>query len=371
MQTEQRDATDDELAQMQKLAEQAMLDGAWGMSTGLIYVPSSYANTDELVEISKVIGKHGGIYVSHIRNEGAGLLDSVAEAIEIGQRADLPVHVSHFKSSGQDSWGLVRTAVQVISQRRSDGQIITADQYPYTASSTSLQATCIPPWARAGGKQAMLKRMETGSPEAESIMQAIQKKLDVTDNGHRIQIASYSKRPEWAGRRLDEIAADLEITTLELVHQIERNGGASIVNHSINEGDVRFVMQQDWVATASDGSAKLFDNKVPHPRNYGTFPRKLGHYSIREEVIPLEQAIRSSTGLPADILAMEDRGYLRAGYFADIAVFKKDELIDRSTFENPHQHSVGVEYLLVNGDFAVARGLITGSLSGRALRKSQ
>lgn len=365
-----RTATPDELQRMRELAEKAMQDGAWGMSTGLIYVPSSYADTDELVAIAEVIGAHGGIYASHIRNEGTGLLDSVSEALEIGRRAQLPVHISHFKSSGQDSWGLVRTAVEVIKQRKAAGQIVTADQYPYTASSTSLSATCIPAWARAGGRKEMLERLQAGDQQAEQILSAIRQKLDLTDNGHRIQIASYAKHPEWAGRRLDEIASDLGIDTLALVQQIEQNGGASIVNHSINEGDVQFVMRLPWVATASDGAAKLPGASVPHPRNYGTFPRKLGYYAMRHEVIPLEQAIYSATGLPSEILGLQDRGLLRPGYFADVAVLDKAEFIDRSSFSDPHQYSDGLVHLFVNGEMAISKGRATGTLAGRALRKT-
>lgn len=366
---EQRMATAEELDQMRELARKAMQEGAWGMSTGLIYVPGSYADTDELVMISEVIGQHGGIYASHIRNEGAQLLDSVHEALEIGSRAKLPVHISHFKSSGKDSWGLVRTAVEIIQQRRAEGQIVTADQYPYTASSTSLEATCIPVWARAGGRKAMIQRIDKGDEQSQRIIDAILKKLEVTDNGHRIQIAAYPEHPEWAGRRLDEIAAELKIAPVELLLQIERNGGASVVNHSIDESDVRFVMQQAWVATASDGSAKLPSNAIPHPRSYGTFPRRIGHYAQREHVTSLEQAIYSATGLPAQILGIKERGIVQEGCFADIVVFDRDALIDRSTFVQPHQYSAGVFHLFVNGKPVIADGHATGALSGRALRK--
>lgn len=367
--SENRDATAEELEKMLQLADKAMIDGAWGMSTGLIYVPSSYADTDELVAIAQVIARHGGIYASHVRNEGMRLLDSVNEAIEIGQRAKVPVHISHFKSSGKDSWGLVRTAIEIIKERRSAGQVVTADQYPYTASSTSLGATCIPSWARAGGRAKMIARINKKDDEAEKIKNAIQKKLDATDNGHRIQIASYSQQPDWAGRRLDEIAADLGIDPYDLVLQIERSGGASVVNHSINESDVRYVMQQQWVATASDGSAKVPDHSVPHPRNYGTFPRRIGFYANREKVIPLSHAIYSASGLPAEILGLDDRGFLRQGYYADIVVFDPDAFVDRSSFVQPHQYSDGLVHLFVNGRPAIAEGRATGALPGRALRK--
>ncbi len=371
MGSDRREATEEELAEMLELAKQAMLDGAWGMSTGLIYVPSSYANTEELIEIARVVGKHGGIYASHIRNEGTGLLDAIDEALEIGRRASVPVHVSHFKSSGKDSWGLVRTAVEKIKQERDQGQIITADQYPYTASSTSLQATLIPAWARAGGRKKMLERMAPESPTSKRIIDAIKRKLEITDNGHRIQIASCAKHPEWAGRRLDEIAAEENVSTLELVHRIQRDGGAAIVNHSINEQDVRFVMQQDWVATASDGSAKVPNHTVPHPRNYGTFPRKIGYYALRQNALELQLAIRSSTNLPAKILGIDDRGMLAAGNFADVVVFDSAEFLDQATFEKPHQYGKGLTYVFVNGRSVVYEGQPTGVLAGRALRKGR
>lgn len=216
----------------------------------------------------------------------------------------------------------------------------------------------------------MLARLEVGHAESESIYQAIRNKITLTDNGHRIQVAAFDKHPDWAGRRLDEIARAQGMEPFELVLQIERAGGASIVNHSIDESDVQFVMQRPWVATASDGAAKVFSSTVPHPRNYGTFPRKIGFYSHQQQVLPMEQAIRSCTGLPADILGMQDRGYLRVGYVADVAVLSLPDFIDRSTFEQPHQYSDGLVHLLVNGSFAIARGRATGALSGKALRKN-
>jgi N-acyl-D-aspartate/D-glutamate deacylase len=366
---EQRKATPDDLQRMRELVAEGMQDGAWGMSTGLIYVPSSFADTDELVELARVVGEHGGIYASHIRGEGTELLESVAEALDIGRRGELPVHISHFKSSGKDSWGLVRTAVEIIKKKRAEGQVITADQYPYTASSTSLGATTMPAWARAGGREKTLARLEGDGEEADRIREAIEHKLELTDNGHRIQIANYTPRPEWAGLRLDEIAAQEKITPYELVVQIEKAGGAGIVNHSINEDDVRYVMTLPWVATASDGSAKIPANTVPHPRNYGTFPRKIGYYAIREENIPVEHAVRSSTGLPADILGMTDRGYLRAGYFADVVVWNEKDFLDAATFTQPHQYSQGLIHVYINGTPAMVDGRATGALAGKALRK--
>ena len=366
---ERRKATTNELTRMKELAAKAMQDGAWGMSSGLIYVPSSFASTNELAAVAKVVGEHGGIYASHIRNEGTKLLDAVEEALEIGRRGELPVHISHFKSSGKDSWGLVRVAIETINQRRAEGQTITADQYPYTASNTSLRAILVPSWARAGDRKAMLERMKPGHPDSTRVLDAIRKKLELTDNGHRIQIATFSKRPEWAGRRLDELASQLGISTLDVAERIMSEGGASVVNHSINEQDVQYVMHQPWVAAASDGSARIPGPTVPHPRSYGTFSRKIGHYAIRENVVPLAHAIRSSTGLPAEILGLKDRGLLKAGNYADIVVMNKGEFIDRATFEKPHQYGAGIVHLFVNGQPVVHDSQATGILAGRPLRK--
>lgn len=365
--SEQRQATAEELERMRSLADKAMLDGAWGMSTGLIYVPSSYADADELVEIAKLVAKYKGIYASHVRGEGTTLLDSVDEALEIGQRAALPVHISHFKSSGKDSWGLVRTASANIERARLMGQIVTADQYPYTASSTSLTATMIPTWAQAGGTKLMLARFDD-QHDGPKIRRAIDDKLLWTDGGERIQIAHYAPNPSWDGKRLSSLSQQEGAEPLELVLKILRNGGASIVNHGINEEDVRFVMTLPWVATASDGSAKIPDQSVPHPRSYGTFPRKIGHYAVEQKVVSLEQAIRSSSGLPADILQLKDRGYLRVGYRADVIVWDQSTFIDTATFNSPHQYAQGVKHVFVNGEPAIANGYPTGVLAGKPLR---
>lgn len=366
--SENRAANEDELERMRTLTEKAMKDGAWGMSTGLIYVPSSFANTEELIELAKVVHEHQGIYASHIRGEGTNLLESVTEALRIGQESGTPVHISHFKSSGKDAWGLVRLAAEMINEAREQGHIVTADQYPYTASSTSLSATVIPAWARAGDRKTLLDRLQGESDESIRLREAIERKLEVLDGGHRIQISQFKPRPDWAGLRLDQIAAKEQMTPFDLLLFIEQNGGASIVNHSINEDDVRYVMTLSWVATASDGGTRLPSDDVPHPRSYGTFPRKIGHYAQREQIIPIIHAVRSCSGLPADILDLADRGYLRVGYAADIAVWQEKELIDMATFTQPHQYSVGMKYVFVNGQPAIFDGRVTGSLSGKALR---
>ena len=366
--TARRSATPDEIVRMRELTEKAMQDGAWGMSTGLIYVPSSYASTDELVAIARAVSEKGGIYASHIRGEGSGLLDSINEAIEIGRRAQLPVHVSHFKSSGRDNWGLVRVAVDVINKARENGQVVTADQYPYRASSTSLDATLLPSRIRAGGRTAMVKRLDDSKTGPEMI-EAIRIALVKRDDGAAVRIARYNPRKDWVGKSVAQIAELEKKAPLDIALQIIRGGGAAIVNFSMDEDDVRFVMRVPWVATASDGRAYLPGADKPHPRSYGTFPRKLGYYAIKQGNLSLAQAVRSSSGLPADILGMKDRGYIRVDQVADVTVFDPQELIDAASFEDPHQYSLGVRYVLVNGRLAVYRGTATGALAGRALQK--
>lgn len=366
MGSERREPTEKELGEMLKLAEKAMQDGAWGMSTGLIYVPSSYADTEELVAIAKVVSEHGGIYASHIRGEGSVLLDSVQEAMDIGNQAGLPVHISHFKSSGQNNWGLVRVAIKVIETARQQGQIVTADQYPYRASSTSLSATLIPTWARAGGRQAMLKRLDS-EEDGERIRQSIRDGLKRRDGGATIKIARCFKQ-EWVGQSVAEIANTTHLSGLEVVEKIERNGGAAVVSFSMSPEDIRHVMTVPWVATASDGRAYLPGADKPHPRSYGTFPRKIHQFAQTEKVISIGHAIRSSTSLPAKILGMKDRGIIKPGLIADIAVFNPGKLKDTATFDDPHQYCEGIEYVFIGGQLSVYRGKVTGGLHGRALR---
>ncbi len=365
---DQRDATVEELERMRVLADKAMQDGAWGMSSGLIYVPSSYANTDELVEVAKVVGKYGGIYASHIRNENLDLLTSINEALEIGKRSGCAVHVSHFKASGQDAWGLVRAGAQVIESARQKGQKVTADQYPYAASSTSLEATVIPTWARAGGEKKLLERL-SNAEQRTKILNEIDRKLRLADGGARIKIARYSKNPRWAGKSIAEIATERQVPPIDIVLEITEQGGASIVNFGMDEQDVRFVMTLPWVATASDGRAFLPGSDVPHPRSYGTFSRKIGFYAQREKQLSVEQAIYSASGLPADILGLANRGRLTVGLAADVVVYDPAAYVDTATYDNPHRYSAGIRFVLVNGDLAVTDGIPTGTLSGKVLRK--
>jgi N-acyl-D-aspartate/D-glutamate deacylase len=360
-----RAPTTGELEEMKSLAEEAMRDGAWGMTTGLIYVPSVYATTDELVEIAKVVGRHGGLYASHIRGEGTELLDAVGEALEIGARAKLPVHISHFKASGQKMWGSLHVAAEQIEKARANGQRVTADQYPYIASSTSLEANVIPTAAREGGQKALVKRLDEAGPGTELYKKIAEKTAESAD---RLQIAAYASKRSWTGKTLAQIAKDEGRPAIDIVYEIEHHGGARVVNFAMSEDDVRMAMRLPWVATASDGHAMIPSIDQPHPRSFGTFARKVGHYSIAEKVLPLSAAIRSSSGLPADILGLKDRGYVRVGLAADLVVFDPDAFRDTATFTEPYRYAVGAKYVFVNGTPAVFAGTPTGALAGMALR---
>lgn len=355
-----------QLEQMRALADKAMLDGVFGMSTGLIYIPGTLTDTEELIEIARIVSRHHGIYVSHIRGEGAELVPSVQEAIRIGKEAGLPVHVSHFKASGKLYWGTLRLAVEQIEQARAQGMKVTADQYPYTASSTSLEATLLPSWSREGGRTALEERLK----DAETATRIRADVAKTLDSASRIQLVSCSHNRRWIGRSLDEVAAAEKKEVADLVLEIESHGGASVINFGMNEEDMQMAMPLPWVATASDGGAKVPTSSQPHPRSFGTFPRKIGRYAIEQGVMSLGAAIRSATGLPAEILGLTDRGCLKQDMVADITVFDPQTFRDRATFDEPYLPSTGVRYVLVAGAFAVYDGQATGTLNGRSLRKA-
>lgn len=365
-----RAPTESELKKMTDLATKAMKDGAWGLSTGLIYNPGTYANTSELITLAKVASAHGGFYASHIRDEGSDVLTAINEALAIGKEAKLPVHISHIKVSGRSVWGKSSDVLAVLMQARKNGIRVTADQYPYIASSTSLTATVVPARFREGERAELVKRFEDSELGA-LLRKAIAESLETKNGGADLRIASYAPMPGYAGKTIAEIAKMTGKSPLDVVVEIEKKGGAQIVHFGMNEEDMRLFMRQDFVATASDGGSKVPDTvSVPHPRNYGTFPRKIGLYSIQEKLIPLEMAIRSASGLPADIMGLKDRGYLKPGYYADIVVFNKDTFRDKATYDKPHQYASGITHVLVNGSFAIMDGKSTGKLAGKPLRKT-
>jgi N-acyl-D-aspartate/D-glutamate deacylase len=365
-----RPPTADELEKMKRLVDQGMKDGAWGLSTGLIYNPGTYAKTDEIIALAKVAAAHGGFYASHIRHEEAGLLDAIQEAITVGKEGGLPAHISHIKCSGRRMWGKSGDVIALVEKARAAGQVVTADQYPYTASSTSLRAMVVPTQYREGSTADFRDRL--ADPElGPKIRAAIRRNLDDRDGGKSLRVCSCRSHPAYAGKDLAAIAEQEHKSPVDVVVEVERGGGAQMVSFGMSEEDVRIFMRRPWVATASDGSSKVPGRDVPHPRSYGTFPRKVGRYSIEEKVIPLEQAVRSASGLPADVLRLPERGYLKAGYFADVVVFDPATFRDVATYDKPHQYATGVKWVYVNGTAAIADGKPTAALAGRPLRHAE
>ena len=362
-----REPTAAEQKAMEDLVEQGMNDGAFGMATGLIYTPGVYAKTDEIVALAKVVAKHKGIYASHIRDEGVGVFEAIEEILEIARKAGIKIHISHIKVSGRRAWGKSSDVIAMVRRARKEGIEVTADQYPYTASSTSLGASVIPARFREGSNKDLIERLDDAIV-GPKMKKAIEASIEEHVGGKSLKIAQYSHNTAWQGKDLHTIAESENKSTLDIVLEITRNGGAQIVHFGMDDVDVRFFMKEPYVATASDGGSMLPSKSVPHPRNYGTFPRKIGRFAIEDGVIPVEQAIRSASGLPADILKLPERGYLKTGHFADIVVFDPQTFRDTATYERPHQYAKGVRFLFVNGRPAIDDGNATSVLPGRVLR---
>lgn len=370
MGNQNRRPTPRELKAMEYLVDQGMKDGAYGLATGLIYNPGTYANTDELIALAKIVAKHEGLYASHIRNENTEVLAAIEEILEIARRAGIRVHISHIKVSGRNAWGKAGDVIELIHKARKDGIAVTADQYPYIASSTSLTATVIPTQYREGKTAEMIKRLD--DPElGPKMKKAMTQLIDRNLGGKSIRIARYAKNAKWQGKDLYTIAMSENKKPLDIAIEITRNGGAQIVNFSMKDEEMRLFMKEPYVATASDGSSMFPSETVPHPRSYGTFSRKIGRFAIGDQIIALEQAIRSASGLPADILRLKDRGYLKKGYFADLVVLDPKTFRDQATFDKPHQYSTGVRFLFVNGRLAIENGKRTAALPGRVLRHAK
>ena len=364
-----REPTAGELAAMKALLASALGDGAIGMSTGLIYPPSAYGTTDEIVALAAVVAGRGGLYASHIRNEGEKLLDAIEEGIEIGRRSGARVQLSHHKASGQRNWGKVRDSTARIESAQAEGVDVTADQYPYTASSTGLSAT-IPNWVHEGGTLAMVERLRDP---------AVRRRVrdEWTETGRawdRIVIARARHHPEWSGRSVIDLARGSGQDPMEwaCLALIEHEGAIDIVHHSMSEDDVRYVMAKEWIAIGSDSRANAPYGPLsfgsPHPRSYGTFPRVLGRYARDERVVSLEDAVRKMTSLPASRLRLRDRGVLRDGAAADVVVFDPQRVADRATYDDPHRYPDGMPFVIVNGALAVERGETTSARAGRFLR---
>ncbi len=370
---EDREATAVELEEMRTMVAQAMREGALGISTGLFYVPGSFTSTEEVIELSRVAAEYGGIYISHMREEAAQLLDSVNETIRIGEEAGIPVQMTHHKVIGAPNWGAAVDSLRLVDEARARGVDVTIDQYPYTASQTGINAL-IPQWAQEGGNDALLARLDSVETQQTIKNEVVERILFDRGGGDpaNVFISRNSWEPAMAGKNLAQLAleAGLEPTpenAAEIVFDILRNGGATAVYHAIGAEDVDRIMRHPATAIGSDGPIGIFGEGAPHPRQYGTFARVLGHFVRERGIITLEEAVRKMTSLSAQRLSLHDRGLLAEGMYADIAVFDADEIIDRATFEDPHQYAVGMKYVLVNGQIVVRAGAHTGNRPGRIL----
>jgi dihydroorotase/N-acyl-D-amino-acid deacylase len=376
-----RAATADELARMAALVDTAMLQGALGLSTSLIYAPAVYAPTDELIALARAARRRGGVYATHMRNEGASIDAALDETFRIAREADIPVEIWHLKVAGRPNWGRMPHVLARLDSARAAGIDVTADQYPYIASATSLDAT-IPSWAHAGGTDSLLARLRDPGTRAR-IRQAMLADESRGENMYRgpggpdgILVASVfaDSLRHLQGRRIGEIARERRRDPVETIFDLllADHSRTGAIYFSMNEDDLRAAMRTWWVAVNSDYGAVAPDGPLstgrPHPRTYGAFTRILGRYVRELGLLPLEAAVRKMTSLAAQRVGLADRGLLRAGMFADITVFDPATVTDRATFEDPHQPSAGVVHVFVNGRAVLRAGRLTDARPGRGLR---
>ena len=393
MGNDERAPTADELAKMTGLVADAMKQGAYGVSTGLIYSPNAYAKTDELIALSRPAAAAGGIYASHLRYDGERLREGVEEAIAIGEGAKIPVHIFHLKVTGASNFGRMKEVIALVEAAQKRGLELYADQYPYVASSTGLSQT-IPPWAHEGGGAKLAERLKDPATRAR-----IRKEMDdphptwenrliSAGTWHNVQIASVPNRSidprttqslesgykRYEGRRVDDAAKEAGKDPYDFVFDmlIANAGNISCVWFIIDEADLKLAMQQPWVSIGSDGSALATSGPlragVPHPRNFGTFPRVLGKYVREEHVLTLEQAVHKMSGLTARQMHITDRGLIKEGLAADLVIFDPATIADRATFTDPFQYSVGVSTVVVNGEVVLDNGRHTGRRPGTIIR---
>ena len=376
MGNDDRAPTPEEQAQMEALVQAAMDAGAFGMSTGLIYLPGTYSETDEVVALARVAADNGGIYASHIRNEFDLIIPAIEEAIDVGREANMPVHIAHFKVADNKMWGDSTFTLGLVEAARAEGLDVTVDQYPYTAASTGL-ANVIPRWARAGSPEDFQARLD--DPETRARIKA--ETIEILNGARaagdlsRITVASFEDHPEYAGKTMAEVTAmhGYEPTVengAEVAMKILYDGKGSAIYHMMVEEDVRRILKAEFTSIASDGSAVSFGEDVPHLRNYGTFPRVLRKYVREEGLLSLEEAIHKMTGMPADRLQMQTRGRLAEGMIADINVFDLDAVDDNDDWANPHQYASGFSYVLVGGKPVIDNGTRTAAFPGIGLKRT-
>lgn len=374
MGTANRLATPEEIARMQDLVRRNMRDGAVGLSTGLIYIPGTYSNTDEVVALAKAAAESGGVYASHMRDEGSKVLDAIAEAVRVGRETGLRVELSHFKIDNRKLWGSSGKSIELVERSRREGIDVVVDQYPYDRSSTNLGIT-LPDWALADGREKIKERL-ADPPTRARIAREMERKLK--ELGHKdysyAVVASFEPDRSYDGKSISEInrlkgrrkGVRQEIQT---ILEIQELGGAQMVYHSMGEKDVDRIMRYANTGVASDGGIREFGVGMPHPRAYGTNARVLAEYVRNRNVITLEDAIRKMTSLPARTFGFADRGLLREGYAADLVLFDPARIQDKATFQKPHQYTEGFDVVLVNGQPVVEDGKLTGARTGKVLRR--
>jgi N-acyl-D-amino-acid deacylase len=378
---ENRRATPAELAEMERLVAGAMDDGAFGLSTALMYVPDRFADTDEIIALAKVAARYGGIYATHQRSEADGIDQSLDEIFRIGREAGLPLHIFHLKTMYRQNFGKMPGVLERLETARRNGIDLTADAYPYVAASASLDAL-VPPWAREGGADAMVARLRDPSTR-----ERVRRDLSVSTpeweneyygaggaSGFIITDVINPALKPLVGKRLSAIAAERHGDPIDVLMDliIEDRGRSAFVSFIMDERDVRLALAADWVAFCTDSPDAAPDGplaeSLPHPRAYGAFPRVFGKYVREEHAMTLEAAVRKASALPAQLLGIRDRGLVREGFLADLVIFDPATIADRATFEAPHQYSTGIDYVLVNGAVVVDHGRITEARPGRVVR---
>jgi N-acyl-D-aspartate/D-glutamate deacylase len=367
--SDDRDPSLEELEEMKSILRKAMEDGAFGMSTGLFYAPGCYAEIEEVIELAKVVKEYNGIYATHIRDEGSnntgGLIASIKEAIKIGEEAGVPVQISHIKCAGKPAWGKAREVTGLIEAARSRGVKVFADQYPYSAASTSLSAIVVPRWVHAGGNM----RDKLRDPELiDRIKKEIGERMDRYNGAASLQIAGYRQNTGYEGKNLQEISEMVNKNPVDTAVDILLEGDPSLVIFMMRPEDVEYYMRKPYVMTGSDGSNVTFGSGIPHPRHYGTFPHKIRKYTIEQGILSMPEVIKKATSLPAEMLGLDDRGYIRAGFKADIVIFNPETIGSPATFTDPHNYGNGIDYLIINGKQVIAGGKYNNSYYGEPLK---
>jgi len=372
--SDDRPATSEELARMRQIVEQAMRDGAFGLSTGLFYVPGTFTPTEEVIELARVAGRMGGSHTSHMRNEAADVVKSVAETIRIGEEGGLPTQVTHHKVIGKAYWGQSTETLRLVDEARARGVDVTIDQYPYTASATSVQAALMPAWALEGGRARILERLR--DPQTRARIKAETASIIERERGggdpKNVVLSNCSWDQSLAGKNLAEVTQlrGMQPTienAAEATIWIVEKGGCQGVFHAISDEDIVRIMKHPASMIASDGEVPRFGVAHPHPRSYGTFARVLAVYVRERNVITLEEAVRKMSAMPAQRMGLLDRGLLRPGMIADIAVFDPARVRDAATFDRPHQYAEGFSTVIVNGTVVYENGAMTAARPGRVL----